>query len=122
MIELHVIIAILVAHYIGDWLLQVPFQAVMGRKSSDWSHLTLHCATLVLPLVVVGVIFMEPSIGFAWALGNAWLHFLIDAVSSRMTSRYHKQNKMSHFWLTIGTDQVMHLIILFGSWSVLHGI
>ena len=110
------IVAILLAHYVGDWFLQVFFQKWMGKKNESWTHLLRHATTLMVPLVIVGA-FFGGAAGVYWAAFNAAAHFFIDAASSRLTHRFYGQGRLDRFWLTIGTDQTLHLIILFVTWG-----
>jgi hypothetical protein len=88
-------------HFIADFVLQSNWIAT--NKSSKPLVLALHSAIYMAPMVIFGVIF---------ALVNGALHFLIDFVTSNMTSRYHNQERRHAFFVTIGADQAIHLSLL----------
>lgn len=122
-------ILILAAHYIGDWVLQVFFQKWMGRKHRDWRHLATHVVVLTIPLMLLSPL---------WGIVNGLVHGAVDAVTSRLTHRFYSRvtmdlrdvdgrkytapiqsESLAFFWFTIGTDQFLHLALLFGTWGLL---
>jgi hypothetical protein len=122
------------AHFMGDFVFQTDEMAV--NKSKSWGALTEHVAwvTWALFLVLPTLIPEFPGLGPVLAfLGvNFAAHFLIDAVTSRITSKlwfieleptvlplsggfthYAKILPTRHwFFVMIGFDQLLHYITL----------
>jgi hypothetical protein len=128
-------LSLIIAHFVGDWLLQSDWMALNKSKSFQalWCHVTVVGLTL-----------------FAWSLTQSWtlqmavaftfmnwgLHLVTDAFTSQLTSRLwfidlkpavfkweemkHYENKWTDFYhvtfkptrhwffVTIGFDQVLH--------------
>lgn len=121
MIPIYIVLTILVLHFIGDFILQSDWMAI--NKSKDNGALFLHAS-------VYGLCFMP--FGFWFIVVTVWTHFLIDYVTSRITSRlwffrpYDDQcwvineNGSRHwFFVTIGFDQLVHFVTLILTWRVL---
>ncbi len=111
------VIALLAAHFFGDWILQSRDMAV--RKSSDIQMLFKHCCIVSACLFFVAV----PFIGF-WKAGfcvliNFYFHALIDwhgwTIYKKkfvgLTLEEHFKNYW--FYFTIAIDQFLHLAIIF---------
>jgi len=94
------VLVILIAHFVGDFLLQSAWMAL--NKPKRWDALALHVAayTVVLtfvPLASVIAWLGQPSLAvpvhatlgqFGWfVLVNAVAHFAQDAITSRITAR-----------------------------------
>lgn len=112
-------------HWLGDFVLQTNQMA--QNKSTSWKWLSAHIltygATLLLGLLPVGFLMQGPLtlstlfyliliFGY-YALVNAGLHFIIDAITSRITSRLWKEQKVHEFFVVIGIDQFLHFICLY---------
>lgn len=89
-------------HFIGDWLLQTSWMAM--NKSRSWialgTHVLVYSLTFLLPL------------GVTFAVVTGLLHFLVDAITSRITSAFWSKHNYRFFFLTIGVDQLIHLYAL----------
>ncbi len=88
-------------HFIADFLLQSDKMAM--NKSRDIRQLGIHCAVYALPFLLFGIEF---------ALITCGAHFIIDFISSRLTSYYWKTKQRHWFFVTIGFDQAIHLTCL----------
>jgi hypothetical protein len=128
---------ILVAHWIADFLLQSSWMAT--NKSKSWlalsSHVVTYTATIAflmlffsIALVGLGiehdlsnsVIFESTPYAFAmWVIINGLLHFVTDAVTSRISSKLWERGDMRRFFIVIGFDQMIHYLCLFGTASLL---
>ena len=126
-------------HFVADFLLQTDWMAT--NKSKRWDALALHCA-------VYSVCFLPFGLTFAAALFG--LHFMTDAVTSRITSRLwffkcedgiweqasytvpkHGRTLVNPFtpsignrhwfFVVIGFDQWLHLVQLWWLLKVFHG-
>lgn len=89
-------------HFLSDFILQSDRMAL--NKSSSWKWLGIHCVVYALPFALV--------LGWRYAVVNAGLHFIIDAVTSRVTTHLWKQEKRHAFFTVIGLDQALHLSCL----------
>ncbi len=105
--NLWLICSLLLAHTVGDFLLQTRW---MGEnKSHNWSAMCLH-------IIVYSLILLP--FGFMFALFNGLAHMATDIVTSNISSHCYKTKQMDGFWLTIGTDQMIHMMTLLCSWHL----
>jgi hypothetical protein len=110
-IDIVVVVTILWAHFVGDFILQSDYHAVNKSKSN--LALFEHVLWYSLPLTFAG--FLIP-VSLAWLVVNMVLHGAIDYVTSRISSRLWKQDKRHWFFVTIGADQSLHFTCLFVSY------
>lgn len=97
-----------VAHYLGDFPLQV-FLGWEEKKSSSWVVLGKH----VLAYTAVLAVFCLPlGIPVGYAVANGSIHLLVDAVTSRLSSKAYKAKRIPLFWSIIGADQLLHALCL----------
>lgn len=102
------ILLILFLHFFGDFILQSTY---MGQnKSKSNKVLGTHCFLYSLPLMVIG---------WKFALINGVFHFLVDWVTSRMTSKLWAEQEVHWFFVVIGMDQMIHTMILFGTYLII---
>jgi hypothetical protein len=113
-----VVMSIIVAHFLCDFVMQSDTMAV--NKSKSWYWLSIHVLTysagislLLLPLFGMSITML------IWFSSNFILHFVTDAVTSRITSYLWKKNERHWFFVTIGADQVVHYACLFGLLMIL---
>lgn len=123
---------LLVAHFVGDFLCQTDWMAVNKSKRLDAlaTHVAAYCAVLA---GFVGAYDMH-QLAVPWlvfVLVNGVLHFVTDAVTSRITSRlwflgltpspdlqphadglYKLQGNRHWFFVVIGADQLIHAVTL----------
>jgi len=114
MISLLVIVVVLWAHFIGDFILQSDYHAINKSKSN--LALFEHVLYYSLPLLLAGFII---PVSIIWVVANAVLHAAVDYVTSRMTSQLWKDGKRHWFFVTIGADQSLHFTCLFVSYFYL---
>ncbi len=88
-------------HFIADFIFQTSKQALNKSTSNYW--LGQH--------ILVYTICLTPF-GWKFALVNGLLHFLVDWISSRLSSYFYKQNKRHIFFIVIGADQALHMTCL----------
>jgi uncharacterized membrane protein len=99
---MNTVLALVWLHFISDFILQSDKMAMSKSSSSKW--LTIHVAVYGLPFLIV--------FGWKYALINALLHWITDALSSRATSYLWKKEKRHWFFVVIGFDQAIHLTCL----------
>lgn len=114
------ILWIIVLHFIADWWLQTQWQA--ANKSKNCAALTAHVATYTFILCTPAAAWWSLA-WLWWALLNGVLHFITDAVTSRITARHWNAGIPDKlFWNTIGTDQCIHMVTLIGTyWWMIGG-
>jgi len=105
MIELHVLIALVLMHFVADFMFQTDKIAI-NKSHNNWI-LAQHVGLYILPFLVFGVVF---------ALVNAVLHFATDYVSSRVAGHFWRNEQRHWFFVTIGADQAIHMICLFATY------
>ena len=111
---LTVLLLIIWAHWIGDFILQSDYHA-QNKSKSSWV-LAEHVAFYSIPFMLIG--FFVP-ISVAWILVNAVGHFCTDFVTSRITSKLWSKKEVHWFFVTIGADQAIHFTTLFASYILL---
>lgn len=110
------IIFILIAHYLGDCVLQDG--AMISNKSRHFSWLVLH------NLIYVAIIFFAMLLGIllfdSWTFymvscftaTNAISHFFVGYLASKVNA-YFKEEKKNHlFWCAVGAEQLIYTSIL----------
>jgi hypothetical protein len=105
MIELHILIALVLMHFVADFIFQTDKIAI-NKSSNNWI-LAQHVLFYALPFVVFG---------WAFALVNFVLHFATDYASSRLAGYFWKNEQRHWFFVTIGADQAVHMICLFATY------
>jgi hypothetical protein len=88
-------------HWVADFVLQTDQMAQNKSKSNRW--LSIHIIVYSLPWFIFG---------WKFALVNAAAHWLIDWVTSRITSQLWAKKDVHNFFVVIGFDQAAHLTIL----------
>lgn len=116
-------ISMVVAHFVGDFLLQSDWMAL--NKSKNTSALTTHCVIYSLCFLPFGILF---------TLVTFLLHFIVDAITSKMTSKLWfidtgpvkaealrttlyewatiRWDRRHWFFVMIGFDQLIHYVSL----------
>jgi len=99
---LNTIVAILLVHFVADFLLQSRWMA--SNKSKRIDALALHVAVYTVCLTAV----------FGWQFGllNGAIHFGVDWVTSRWSSRLWAKQDWHNFFAVIGFDQFIHTAVL----------
>lgn len=109
-----ILIAILFVHFLADFVFQTDWMA--KNKSKSWKALATHIleytfvlATGCLLLFLIGTISGQATI---FVITNGAAHFLIDAVTSRLTSYYWSKQQAHNFFVVVGFDQFLHAALL----------
>jgi len=100
---------ILLAHWMGDFLLQTSDMAT--RKSHSIKWLTYHVATYSTILLVFSFFLLPGNTFLYYTLINALLHWVTDFFTSKVTAKYLKQPRI--FFTVLGMDQLIHAVTLY---------
>jgi len=108
---------LLVAHLVGDWMLQNDWMARNKQNGLLNRAIAVHCiiytlTTLAAVWLAAGNTSVQPPY-FLFSLGIFLSHWLIDATNlARYWSHFFRQSD-THF-VRIMVDQTMHVVILAG--------
>jgi len=98
---LQTVITIFWIHFVADFVLQSQWMGVNKSKNS-WI-LGLHCLIYSLPFLYFGIYY---------AVINGMMHFIVDFITSRCTSKLYAKKKYHWFFVVIGFDQAVHMTLL----------
>ena len=98
------ILALMTVHLASDFVLQSTEMAL--GKSKSWYWLSVHVAAY-------GVLFIP--FGWKFWLITMALHFVTDAITSRINARLYQIPDKHWFFVGIGADQLIHLYCLAGT-------
>lgn len=101
---------VLFCHWVADFICQSRRQGEM--KSKVFAILVEHCLTYTFILYLMLLVLFDFKVAFQIAVINGGAHLIIDFTTSKITSHFHKDNKMHAFFSTIGFDQYLHTCIL----------
>ena len=123
-IAMAVFAPMIVGHYLGDFVFQSSWMAT--NKSSEWRALSAHVLTYTLLLFLpVFVVWTWLGIGWMniifWVLMNGVLHFIVDAVTSRLAKMVGNKEDEGYFWMVIGADQMIHHLCLLATFFLCYG-
>jgi hypothetical protein len=105
------IYTILLAHWIADFICQTDDMA--KNKSKSWKWLSAHIFTYFVVLFWICVIAIDDTkLVLQFALINSAGHFIIDMITSRVTSYLWSKERVHDFFVVIGFDQLLHVTIL----------
>lgn len=105
---------LLIAHFIGDFILQTD--AMAKGKSSSNQCLLYHVSAYLLPFLALLVFIPIPPL---FLIVNGAAHFATDYVSSRMTKKFWAEGKVHEFFVVIGADQLVHALTLIWTYEVM---
>jgi len=100
-ISVGVVLLLAFLHFVADFLFQTDYMA--NNKSKSNKALGLHVLVYSLPFLVIG---------WEFAVVNLVLHFSVDFVTSRMTSKLFAEKKVGLAFKVIGFDQFLHTLCL----------
>ena len=106
---------LLLAHLIGDWLLQNDWMARGKSKKlitkAGMVHFTIYTTVVVGMLWLSGVRDLVPTLYLALAATVFVSHWIIDATDVvRWWMRFHRQSELEVVRLMV--DQTLHLLVL----------
>lgn len=103
---------VLFLHWVGDFICQTRW--IANNKSKRWDALTIH-VLIYAQVLWFGLLFFSPTGIFAitqFVAVNAVIHWITDAITSRITSYFWAKQNVHGFFVTIGFDQLTHTIVL----------
>lgn len=118
MLNINLILAILVVHFLADFVSQTDYQAKNKSTSNKalFSHVFSYYCDLVVGLAFINYLVpMFPlNINFVYfCILNSVLHFITDYITSRINSILWKLGNAHNFFVGVGADQLIHYITLF---------
>jgi hypothetical protein len=108
---------IILAHWIADFICQTNWMA--QNKSKSYKALSLHILSYTTALALVMFLLTQNPNSFLYALINGAIHFVVDAVTSRITSKLYAKGDVHNFFVVIGLDQAIHMATLVATMEVL---
>jgi hypothetical protein len=113
--NLQIALALILIHFIADFLCQTDSMALNKSKSIYW--LTVHVITytivLSIAIIIMAMVFnLNFKTAIIYALLNGALHFITDFFTSKLTSRLAKLPSKHWFFVAIGADQLIHYYCL----------
>lgn len=116
--EITIIFAILIIHWIADFILQTDSQA--KGKSKKWKPLLTHTFNYSGVWFIVGLLYIipTPSVILFWKVFTFFIitfvaHTITDYFTSRLNSRLWAQGRTHDFFVAVGFDQILHYVQLF---------
>ena len=107
------LIVLFLIHFVSDFVLQTREMAM--KKSTQVEWLAYHVLIYSLPFLLMHVFFQDILKTFAFVVINFAGHFITDYISSKIGTYYWNKDNMHKFFVTIGADQLFHMIALTGS-------
>lgn len=115
------LVGILLLHWFADFVLQTDKQA--KGKSSDLIQLLSHTFTYSLVwliaselLIIAGIL---PMIFIWFAVVTFLFHTITDYYTSKLNSKLWAKGDVHNFFVSVGFDQTLHYIQLFGTFFLL---
>lgn len=99
-------------HWVADFVLQSRRVAEEKSKHPDalFEHVGIYSLTLF-----AGLVWIDLLLALQLSMTNGVCHWIIDYISSKMTTHFYTYKKMHEFWITVGFDQFLHSAILITS-------
>jgi len=118
------VIWVLFTHWWSDFVCQTD--AMAKNKSTSNIYLSAHVMALmaVWSFFFVGIL-VDFGLGVyaSFILINGGLHWLVDWITSRWVSYYHKKDEIHEMFVIIGFDQFLHIscYLIVGHWLGIFG-
>jgi len=121
MISIIVVVAILINHFIADFVLQSDWMA--KNKSCNDNALALHVFIYTLALMPLYFVFRYTDdnislniLFLGFLIANFYLHVVTDYVTSRLNTYLWKKGQVHYFFVSVGFDQLLHYSALFSTY------
>lgn len=109
--KIEVILIILFAHFVADFVMQTDQMAINKSKSNWWLAIHVGAYSLSMLILTAWLDAWSPQI-IMWVATNGFLHFITDYFTSRMNSKLYQNNMRHWFFVGIGADQFIHYACL----------
>lgn len=128
-LKLTEIILMLSIHWIADFVLQTHWQAT--NKSKNNIALTQHVTTYsICWLAPIWLLFWSGPFNMIGALTFSMIfsiitflfHWITDYFTSRLNSKLWAKGDVHNFFVSVGFDQILHYVQLFGTYIVLKNL
>ena len=111
-------------HWLADFVCQTDWMAT--NKSSNikalLAHIITYTSVLLIGIILLTEFYSIPLSTIAkFIFINIFTHFIIDFITSKITSTLYKANDIHNFFIIIGLDQFAHIAILFASYNYFIG-
>lgn len=103
------IYVIIFSHWFADFIAQSDWMA--KNKSKSWLALSLHILAYTSSLAIL-LSLVHPETAWKYALVNGVIHFVVDAITSRITAKLYAKGDVHNFFVVIGLDQAIHMSTL----------
>jgi len=113
----YLILYLLFIHFVADFIAQSDWMAI--NKSKRWDALSLHVAVYTVILSISIWLILPWKIALIYGALNGAIHFITDAITSRITSTLWARNKRHWFFVAIGADQFLHYFALIMTYEML---
>jgi hypothetical protein len=117
-ISIYILFYILVIHWVCDFILQTDYMAI--NKSKSWKALLLHTCTYSIFMGCGMGVFLHSKEMVLFTGITLLAHTVTDAITSRISAMFWKQEKRWLFFVTIGADQILHYIQLILTYVLLN--
>lgn len=113
---------IIFTHWIADFVCQTDDMAKNKSKSNYWlsTHIIAYMCVLWAFCCLLGIQRIANDVGLPpdfrylkFTLVNGAVHFAIDYVTSRMSSKLWAKGEVHNFFVVIGFDQALHMATLY---------
>lgn len=111
--KIEIIIWLLFAHWVADFVFQSDF--VAQNKSKSNKVLIGHC---LIYGGTIGSIMNFIHMSWFW-VPVMLLHFPVDYITSRINSKLWADKKVHWFFVSVGFDQFIHFVTLIVCWRFL---
>lgn len=119
---LHLIAALLIKHFIADFLLQTRY--ILDNKHI-YGHFGGILHVLIHGLLSLGILITAPVswlLAIALAVGEAVVHYHIDWVKERINRAFNWSATDSLYWMSFGFDQLLHHLTYVAMIAIIVGI
>lgn len=102
-----IVLAILIVHFIADYIVQTDDMAKNKSVSIKWlgAHVGSYCLVMMI---------LVPWVGIKYIILQGILHFVVDFNTSKLTKHLWITEQRHMFFNALGLDQLIHLICLIG--------
>lgn len=113
-ISIITVIFILFIHWVADFVLQSNDMATKKSTKNSWLLAHTGCYSLVwlgICHILISMNVLNPWF-YLFAPITFVFHTIQDYITSRISSKLYKQNKIHDFFVCIGFDQFLHFVQL----------